>query len=108
MERRVANEIMQIVNSRGLPLKLDRITPGKGNCFPIAVLDQCKKPEILSNLHQQIKEIVQYNMHTAQMQLRCAVKKFIQTSEHQNIQKYKDVNMHKQKLGEKLGWTHTR
>ena len=89
MERRIANEIMQVVNSRGLPLKLDRITPGKGNCFPIAVLDQCKRPEILSNLHPQVKEIVQYNMHTAQMQLRCAVRKFIQTSEHPNIQKYK-------------------
>ena len=90
MERRVANEIMNVVNSRGLPLKLDRITPGKGNCFPIAVLDQCKRPEIMRNLHPQIKKIVKCNMQTAQMLLRQSVRNFVQSSEHPAIRNYKN------------------
>ena len=57
METRVANEIMQVVINRGLPLKLDRITPGQGKCFPIAIIDQCKRPEILSQLHPKIKSL---------------------------------------------------
>ena len=88
MEKRIANEIMQVVINRGLPLKLDRITPGKGNCFPIAIIDQCKRPEIMSQLHPKIKQIIKYHTQTAQMQLRKAVSEFVQTSGHQNIMNY--------------------
>ena len=49
-EQRIAKEIMTVVNKLGLPLILDRITEGKGNCFPLAILDQCKRPEILNKL----------------------------------------------------------
>ena len=75
---------MSVVNRLGLPLIADRITEGKGNCFPIAVLDQCRRPEILSKLPGSTKKIVQKNRNVAQMQLRIAIKKFIQSSDHPN------------------------
>ena len=36
----IANEIMQTVMALGLPLKLDELTEGLGNCFPFAILQQ--------------------------------------------------------------------
>lgn len=80
---------MSVVNRLGLPLISDRITEGKGNCFPIAVLDQCRRPEILSKLPASTKKIVQKNKNVAQMQLRIAIKKFIQNSDHPNVIQFK-------------------
>ena len=76
---------MTVVNQLGLPLISDRITEGKGNCFPIAILDQCKRPEILSQLPASTKKIVYKNKNVGQLQLRMEVKNFIQTSDHPNI-----------------------
>ena len=89
IERSIAKEIMDIVNQRGLPLILDKLTEGKGNCFPIAILDQCKRPEILKELSVTTKAIVKQETNRGQMQLRTAVKFFIRTSKHPNVAKYK-------------------
>ena len=75
---------MTVVNKLNLPLIADRITEGKGNCFPIAILDQCKRPEVLSKLPASTKKIALKNKNDGQMQLRLAVKKFIENSAHQN------------------------
>ena len=75
---------MAVVNKLDLPLITDRITEGKGNCFPIAILDQCKRPEVLSKLPASTKKIALKNKNDGQMQLRLAVKKFIENSAHQN------------------------
>ena len=53
IERRIADEIMETVNRVQLPLILDQLTEGRGNCFPIAILQQCRRPEI----NQQLKPI---------------------------------------------------
>ena len=45
-ERRIAREIMNTVWKLNLPLKLDEITEGQGNCFPLAILAQCRRPEV--------------------------------------------------------------
>ena len=37
IERRIADEIMETVHRLQLPLKLDQLTEGKGNCFPISI-----------------------------------------------------------------------
>ena len=55
-EQRIAKEIMTVVNMLDLPMILDRITEGKGNCFPLAILDQCKRPEILNKLPASTKK----------------------------------------------------
>ena len=49
-ERRIADEIMETVNKLGLPLKLEQLTKGEGNCFLVAIIQQCKRPQILSEL----------------------------------------------------------
>ena len=41
-EIRIAHEIMKAVRRLQIPLKLDEITEGRGNCFPLSVLAQCK------------------------------------------------------------------
>ena len=80
---------MTVVNKLNLPLITDRITEGKGNCFPIAILDQCKRPEVLSKLPASTKKIVLKNNNDGQMQLRIAVKKFIKTSDHRNTTQFR-------------------
>ena len=45
-EWRIAQEIMKTVRRHELPLRLDEITKGRGNCFPLSILAQCRRPEI--------------------------------------------------------------
>ena len=75
---------MTAVNQLNLPFIMDRITEGKGNCFLLAILDQCKRPEILSKLPTSTKKIVKQNKNDGQLQLRIAVKNFIQNTDHPN------------------------
>ena len=48
-DERLALEIMKTVRRLKLPLKLDQITEGRGNCFPLAIQAQCSRPEIKKN-----------------------------------------------------------
>ena len=89
MERRIANEIMEVVNQRGLPLILDKLTEGKGNCFPLAILDQCKRPEIIKILPKTLKAMVMMDKNKGQMKLRIAVNNFMQKSTHPNVTNFK-------------------
>ena len=50
IERKIANEIMDTINRLQLPFKLDQLTEGLGNCFPIAIIQQLRRPEILNQL----------------------------------------------------------
>ena len=53
----IANEIMQTVMALGLPLKLDELTEGLGNCFPIAMIQQLRRPEIYKQLEVSKKSL---------------------------------------------------
>ena len=55
-EGKIANEIMKTVRALGLPLKLDQLTEGLGNCFPISIIQQCRRPEIFNQLKPMTKE----------------------------------------------------
>ena len=44
-EIRVAHEIMKAARRLQLPLKLDEMTEGRGNCFTLSVLAQCRRPD---------------------------------------------------------------
>jgi hypothetical protein len=79
-EIRIAHEIMKAV--RRLPLELDEITEGRGNCFPLSVLAQCRRQEIFQNLTTQIKGLIQQGDPTI---LRRAVHSFIMKSRHPTI-----------------------
>ena len=50
MERQIAEEIMNTIHRLQLPFKLDQLTEGLGNCFPIAIIQQLRRPEISNRL----------------------------------------------------------
>ena len=85
-ERRIALEILKKIRRLQLPLKLDDITEGKGNCFQLATLAQCRRREILQNLDRSTQNLVQQNDPTL---LRRAVYSFMATSRNQKIKEYK-------------------
>ena len=82
MEERLAEEILTTVKRLSLPLKLDRLTEAKGNCFPLAILDQCHRQEILHNLPSSVKTVIEMNNPTL---LRKQVYSFIANSKHSRI-----------------------
>ena len=49
-EKRIGKEILNTARRLNLPVKLDEITEGKGDCFPLAVIAQCRRSEIFSKL----------------------------------------------------------
>ena len=56
-EKRIAEEIMKTVRKLGLPFKLDQLTEGLGNCFPILIIQQLGRPEIASRLNRVTTQI---------------------------------------------------
>ena len=86
-ERSIANQIMMTVTRLQLPLKLDSLTEGKGNCFPLAIIQQCRRPEIHCQLKPLAKIIVKHK--TGQSILRSSVKQFITKSEHRNVARFR-------------------
>ena len=74
---RIAMMLKGQVNKFGLNLKLDDVTPGEGNCFFIAVLQQLRRPEIYSTVSRSLKQMADTWDHLA---LRRAVCSFAKTS----------------------------
>ena len=87
-EGKIGNEIMKTVRALGLPLKLDQLTEGFGNCFPIAIIQQCRRPEIMSQLNPTMKMQMRY--HSPHKLLRFLVKLFIKGSKHPTIVRFKE------------------
>ena len=87
-EGKIGNEIMKTVRALGLPLKLDQLTEGFGNCFPIAITQQCRRPEIMSHLNPTMKMQMRY--HSPHKLLRLLVKLFIKNSKHPTIARFKE------------------
>ena len=85
-EIRIAHEIMKAVRRLQLPLKLDEITEGRENCFPLSVLAQCRRQEIFQDLTSPVKNLAQQGDPTL---LRRAIYKFITKSRQPTIQEYK-------------------
>ena len=62
IERNIANEIMETVHRLQLPFRLDQLTEGRGNCFPISIMQQCQRPEIFSQLKSIPKMLVKHKL----------------------------------------------
>ena len=86
-ERSIAEKIMETVNMLGLPLKLDQLTKGEGNCFLVAIIQQCKRPEIFSELRPLIKRLV--NNRIGHATLRSSIKDFITKSKLPSVARLK-------------------
>ena len=54
-ERRIGLEIQKKIRSLQLPLKLDEITEGRGNCFPLAIIAQLHRPNVFQSLSESIQ-----------------------------------------------------
>ena len=92
---------MQTVRKLGLPFKLDQLTEGLGNCFPIAIIQQLRRPEIASRLNRVTTQITKQK--TGSTLLRHCVKQFIKTSEHENVIRFK--NYYEETDGNRESWT---
>ena len=68
-----------------LQLKLDNNTEGYGNCFPNAIVQQCRRPEIKKWLQENMLESIVYNQQT----LRNRVANFAIKSKHKTVTQYK-------------------
>ena len=85
-EQKIATEIMKTVRRLELPLHLDEITEGRGNCFPLAILAQGRRKEVFQELRSLTQHIIKMNDPTL---FRREVYKFMGKSTHKNIQSYK-------------------
>ena len=78
---------METVNRLQLPFRLDQLTEGRGNCFPISIMQQCRRPEIFSQLKSIPKMLVKHRAgHSA---LRYNIKQFIMKSKHPRIARFR-------------------
>ena len=73
-ERRAADALIRHCKELKLPMKLDKLTQGVGNCFMVAVLQQLGRPELHNNLNNNLKKIA---VDLDQMKLRALVVEFI-------------------------------
>ena len=87
IEEKIAKEILQTIKRLNLPYKLDAITQGKGDCFPLAIIAQCKREEIYTKLPQNIQSIILQDDPT---KFRRAVRNFILHSENVNIKNFRE------------------
>ena len=85
-ELSLASEIMKTVRRLQLPLKLDEITEGRGNCFPLSILAQGRRSEIFRALSSLTQIMMLQNDPN---KLRREVFKFMTNSRHRTIQNYK-------------------
>ena len=85
-EGKIASEIMKTVRALGLPLKLDKLTEGQGNCFPIAIIQQLRRPEIYEQL--KLKDRTLTRIQDGHKALRLYVVKFIIESENPNVTRF--------------------
>ena len=58
IEKQIADEIMATIHRLQLPFKLDELTEGLGNCFPMAIIQQLRRPEILNQLRPVTRRLV--------------------------------------------------
>ena len=83
---RIGKEIMMMVRRLGLPYEMDEVTLGDGNCFPLAILQQCKRRDIYTNLENSIKQVTGQKDPSV---LRRAVYQFIKNSKDPQIIEFK-------------------
>ena len=55
--REIGQKIEKKAEDVGQDLKLDNLTKGAGDCFPISILQQLNRNEIHQNLDSKLKEI---------------------------------------------------
>ena len=80
-------------------LKLDNFTEGYGNCFPNAIVQQCRRPEVKKWLLQNKP----HAMFRSQQALRREVKNFALTSQNVKVNNYR-INYNETLSGLDKSW----
>ena len=80
----MAFELMNAISRCQLHMKLDNITQGDGNCFPRAVVQQCRRPELELYLNND-----KINGTQTFMSVRNAVCDFMMYNEHPSVTAFK-------------------
>ena len=93
MERNAAESIMGVL--RSYPVELDHLTRGEGDCMIIALLQQCRRPQVVPILPPRIKSLASQETITADSidVFRLAIWDYVRTSKDPKIEEMKE-NFH--------------
>ena len=95
----MAFEIINAISRCQLHMMLDEITQGDGNCFPRAIVQQCKREEIKENIENNKKMKVNHFMS-----IRNAVCDFILNVNHPCIESFKQSYMVNEYPVSRISW----
>ena len=95
----MAFEIMNAISRCQLHMMLDSITEGDGNCFPRAVVQQCKRQEIQKNIENSKKITLNHFMS-----IRSAVCDFMLNVSHPCIETFKQSYIVNEYPVSKISW----
>ena len=87
----MAEEFTSAIQRCGLPLKLDEATPGDGNCWVRAVVQQLERPEMRQQLNERTREILNVRKSERHLVLKSRIAEFATTSRHPNILEIKEA-----------------
>ena len=84
MERELADKILTNLKRKGVSVRLDDLTQGKGSCFMIAILQQMKRQDVLEHLNDEQREI------RNSLEFRRCINRFrIRQAHHEKVQNMK-------------------
>ena len=90
LERYAADTIMQKLRSRSIPLDLDDLTRGMGDCMIIALLQQCRRPQVVPFLPPRIKSLASQTITADSIAVfRLAIWDEVRTSQDPRIEEMK-------------------
>ena len=104
LERYAADTIMQKLRSRSIPLDLDDLTRGMGDCMIIALLQQCRRPQVVPFLPPRIKSLASRKTITADTinVFRLSIWDYVMSSQDPQIEEMKEHFESVQHLRESL------
>ena len=91
-ERNAANSIVNMMRHLRLPLDLDELTRGMGDCMVIALLQQVRRPQVCCFLPQEIKSLASEKTVTVDSMnvFRLTIWDFARTSEDPQVRLIKE------------------
>ena len=95
------DDLTSTIESCKVQLKQDNNTEGYGNCFPNAIVQQCRRPEIRAWLQENNPSAIVSSHHA----LRGKVKKYALSSTHKAIIEYKRNFERTMPEQDKISWT---
>ena len=86
LKNRTMSGLAKAITRCKVRLKLDNITEGYGNCFPNAIVQQCRRPEIKNYLLEKNRS----GIFKSSQALRREITKFALNDNHKTISEYKN------------------